>query len=1032
MIDPQLKDQLVALSRKRAAHVRSLVENDDHSHRILAEELYGNPAHFLFELLQNAEDEGAAKIFIELDEKSLSFTHNGRAFDAGDIESITTIGHNERKKQKSNSIGRFGIGFKSVFSITKTPEITSGGFRFALRDYIVPEFSFDEVDSGKTTIKLPFVEDAAQSRERFTLLQNAIHDMDHRHILFLKNVKEIRWVIRGDDGTTSGELIRATEQIAGTNLSRIRIVDSDSEQGFVLGERPVSFAHKQLSVKIALMVEVSDGQERFAQVDESFLFAFFPTTVETNLAFLVHAPFVTTPARDNLQEKDEGANTMLLSELVILLGDMVDELGQVERIDTSLWNILPCEKEHTKRFPPYATLYAGFADRARAASSSWWKASTGRFIRPAELQLSTSPAITSLFTKLQSEQLFGRGYWLAQEWTKALDPDVRTFLRNELKVPEVDMAVLKNGLTDEFIQEASDEWMLKLYGCITTARAFEDWKQEPIIRIDDGSHKAAFSKRKRLVFRPVDGGSDYPCVKESIASARHMKEFMDGMDIKKPDVVDEVLELLIPKIRKKDQPYPQLRRHIERILEALDSANEEERKSLLSELTGLAFLPARSDEGVQVLAKADGCYYPSDNLKAYFKDAPDILWLDLDFIGEAATETKFKKLIAAIGVRCQPRKRTVSSHLDRATLVKLTGNGNIQGTNDYDLEHLSQVLTEVQNLEQSLIIWNALLGSGLPGRLLIRDLVQGKVVYGNWNWKQEMAIPSLALQQLRESAWVFDDNGRCSCPSDLTERELNPAYPRSDAESLALVEFLDFKADEASRFEADHPDKKVLDKAEYEELMALKRERDEANARVEARKKKMDVRLLDIERVEGVELDLDNLVPEPVPRVAVVSEPDNGFTPVSYVGRLSPTARTDYTVVIAPEQEDLGQWGEAYVEKILKKRCTTDSGLRLVPLNNEDMSGVGRDFQIHKGEKLVEVIEVKTTSYDATAPVKLSRRQWEQAVKYHRANGDTTYWLYCVFLANTPKPQLVKIKDPVAEVERGRLIVDDLVIRVAQ
>jgi len=36
-------------------------------------------------------------------------------------------------------IGKFGAGFKSVFAVTKTPQIHSGEYHFKIRDFIIPE-----------------------------------------------------------------------------------------------------------------------------------------------------------------------------------------------------------------------------------------------------------------------------------------------------------------------------------------------------------------------------------------------------------------------------------------------------------------------------------------------------------------------------------------------------------------------------------------------------------------------------------------------------------------------------------------------------------------------------------------------------------------------------------------------------------------------------------------------------------------------------------------------------------------------------
>jgi len=117
MVDKELEK----LIKKRRKWVESSKENNFNFDSILTG-LYADPSHFIYELLQNAEDEGATEVRFELFRDRLDFYHNGKDFDLRDIEGITGIG-NSKKENDLNSIGKFGVGFKSVFAITETPYI---------------------------------------------------------------------------------------------------------------------------------------------------------------------------------------------------------------------------------------------------------------------------------------------------------------------------------------------------------------------------------------------------------------------------------------------------------------------------------------------------------------------------------------------------------------------------------------------------------------------------------------------------------------------------------------------------------------------------------------------------------------------------------------------------------------------------------------------------------------------------------------------------------------------------------------------
>jgi hypothetical protein len=109
-----------ALRRKRIRYVESARENDfEEGLKSLLSELYPDNAHFIYELLQNAEDAFATTVEFSLSEERLTVSHNGRRpFSIADIESITGIGKST-KKDDPTQIGKFGVGFKAVFAYTQ-------------------------------------------------------------------------------------------------------------------------------------------------------------------------------------------------------------------------------------------------------------------------------------------------------------------------------------------------------------------------------------------------------------------------------------------------------------------------------------------------------------------------------------------------------------------------------------------------------------------------------------------------------------------------------------------------------------------------------------------------------------------------------------------------------------------------------------------------------------------------------------------------------------------------------------------------
>ena len=79
-------------------------------------ELYPENAHFIYELLQNAEDAQASVVWFRVADDNLTFEHDGKKlFNSKNVESITSIGVSP-KRDDPTSIGKFGVGFKAVFA----------------------------------------------------------------------------------------------------------------------------------------------------------------------------------------------------------------------------------------------------------------------------------------------------------------------------------------------------------------------------------------------------------------------------------------------------------------------------------------------------------------------------------------------------------------------------------------------------------------------------------------------------------------------------------------------------------------------------------------------------------------------------------------------------------------------------------------------------------------------------------------------------------------------------------------------------
>ena len=122
-----MREQLLEIKEKRSRLHKALEENKTSIDVIIEAMYYDSETHFVWELLQNADDAGATEIALKADSNNSTITleHNGRPFTIADIDGISNIGAST-KKHISKSTGKFGVGFKSVFSFCDSVEIYNG------------------------------------------------------------------------------------------------------------------------------------------------------------------------------------------------------------------------------------------------------------------------------------------------------------------------------------------------------------------------------------------------------------------------------------------------------------------------------------------------------------------------------------------------------------------------------------------------------------------------------------------------------------------------------------------------------------------------------------------------------------------------------------------------------------------------------------------------------------------------------------------------------------------------------------------
>lgn len=329
----------------------------------LLTELYPDSAHFVFELLQNAEDAKATAVRFRLLDNSLEFDHNGsRLFSIDDVESITSIGRSCKKDDPTN-IGKFGVGFKSVYSYTLTPEVISGEYHFQIDDLVVPKIDGldpKEISNELTRIIIPFNNPNKPSENAVAEVIKLLNSLNESTLLFLENIKiieyslpdgQIGYVERED---TDDHIVHITTMLPNATEPQVvsyyrfrKDVEVEDESRCTKLCR-ISIAYK---VENASAIDKSDNDIlwKIKQIDPGRVSIYFPAEKETsNLKFHINAPFASTVSRDSVRDCEE--NKTLRDQIADLVVESLFYLRDNHLLNVEFLSVLPNNKDELPLF----------------------------------------------------------------------------------------------------------------------------------------------------------------------------------------------------------------------------------------------------------------------------------------------------------------------------------------------------------------------------------------------------------------------------------------------------------------------------------------------------------------------------------------------------------------------------------------------------------------------------------------------------------------------------------------------------------
>ena len=313
---------------------------------------YSDSNHFIYELLQNAEDARAKRVAFAFYADRLAFYHDGKPFDRADVVGVSSMLEGTKELNSAQTIGHFGMGFKSVFKHTCRPEIYSDDEAFAIENYLLPvelkegwepqeektkiSYSYGEKTyhpfqtcTHLTKIVIPFQKRDAKGKiidiSREGILEK-LESLSDEILLFLKSVKDLYWKDFASGKTVyiklrfidrKHELIacRYRDSLAQTETTR-----------FYLKYKRIWDHPKMKMAEIAIAYRLNAGRTSIVALHQTPIWVYFPTRDMTELPFLIHGSFETAVSREKLMTVSE-FNENLFAALGDLIADAMEDLA---------------------------------------------------------------------------------------------------------------------------------------------------------------------------------------------------------------------------------------------------------------------------------------------------------------------------------------------------------------------------------------------------------------------------------------------------------------------------------------------------------------------------------------------------------------------------------------------------------------------------------------------------------------------------------------------------------------------------------
>ena len=781
-------------------------------------EQYPESAHFIYELLQNANDAKATYVEIVISNEGLIFKHNGAvqfsvtpldAKPVGHINSITSIG--DSSKDGMNTIGKFGIGFKSVFTYTNLPEIYDDKFWFRIDNYIVPSLLAKDHPmrkKGETLFWLPFK--PGEEDRCYKEVTKKIQTLDSP-ILFLDSLRSVLWVdsISGQSSQYKKD-IEEVHNIGDIMCELTSIQNSQEKCKLWMFHREIKFEGSNRLHRISVGYYLKEGQDKDV-IDTNVnpkVFCFFPTSEKFEQKRVMHAPFLLTASRSEIL-KDNNHNEHLIAELAKLSADSLvclRDIGICTKVSLLNENLLDLV-----HIPDYYDFYPEFTKEYIRVikNNNLIITKGGKYTSTANARIAQPIRLQKIFSDKQLAGILGNGIDIHFAFPTITSYEYRTkdYLLNKLGVQICDTKKIAQSITSQFMSEQDDAWLHKFYKFIKE-EAIDYWNSSskeaflryaPIIRTNKRKFIAPYDKDALNVFYSTPGYTlkELAYVDQKLLSNENTKKFFDELGIREYDKKDTITQILVRYDKGGEIDDDVLRNDLCFIYGYCSNDASQKERCKLIDILRQRLNVVYTQNGSSFYGPISRVYDIKEN-KEYFDGNDDIWVIDYDFYKEIFDrygESNILAFLHELGLNTKPRivenSKVTPWELNQRQRNQILDSGKRPTygykITDCQMDGLVYALENHLSYNVSKLIWNWLC-EGNPNSWVLACVY----MYTNHN-ETRYGETSLYIT-LTETAWLYNEDGTVLKPNEISWTQLkNAGYKYNES----LLEFLGISANSA-------------------------------------------------------------------------------------------------------------------------------------------------------------------------------------------------------------------------------------------